>query len=128
MHLEDQEVYGDRRYASVNTSHTVLEKDVAVDTWIDTLTDSYKSYESSEETSQSNQEIILTWMSQKNSPQIRIPIFDSSMLLWVECIIKFKDIVNNKSFLCITCINKLLVKPGEPFKHIQIIEEATYSP
>lgn len=84
----------------MNTSHTVFEKDTAVDTWIDNLTDSYESYESSRETSQSNQEIILTWMLQQNFPRITIPIFDGSPLLWVEFIIKFKDIVHNKSFLC----------------------------
>ena len=61
-HLEDQEVYGDRRYGYLTTSHAVLEIDVAVDSCINKLTNSSGSYESSRETSQSNQEITLTWI------------------------------------------------------------------
>ena len=76
----------------MNTSHTVLEKDVAVDTWIDKLTDSYESYEISRETS-------LTWMLQQYLLRIKTAIFDGFPLLWVEFIIKFKGIVHNKSFL-----------------------------
>ena len=90
--IEDQEVYGDIRYVSVNTSHTVLEKDVAVDTWIDKLTDSYESYEIS-------REISLTWMLQQYLLRIKTAIFDGFPLLWVEFIINFKGIVHNKSFL-----------------------------
>ena len=76
----------------MNTSHTVLEKDVAVDTWIDKLTDSYESYEIS-------REISLTWMLQQYLLRIKTAIFDGFPLLWVEVIIKFKGIVHNKSFL-----------------------------
>ena len=61
-HLEDQEVYGDRRYGYVTTNHAVLEIDVAADSCINKLTNSSGSYESSRETSQSNQEITLTWI------------------------------------------------------------------
>ena len=76
----------------MNTSHTVLEKDVAVDTWIDKLTDSYESYEIS-------REISLTWMLQQYLLRIKTVIFDGFPLLWVEFIIKFKGIVHNKSFV-----------------------------
>ena len=84
----------------MKTSHTVLGKDVVLDTWIDKLKNSYENYESSRETSQSNQVITLTWMLQQNLTRIKITIFDGSPLISVEFIIKFKDFVQHKSFLC----------------------------
>ena len=99
MQLEDQEVYCDWRYTSVTTSQEVLEKNFAGDTWIHKLLNNYETYASSTEASQSNQEITLTCMLQQNLPQIKRPKFDGSPLLWVEFVIKFKDIVHNKSFL-----------------------------
>ena len=84
----------------MKTSHTVLGKDVVLDTWIDKLKNSYENYESSRETSQSNQVIALTWMLQQNLTRTKITIFDGSPLIWVEFIIKFKDFVHHKSLLC----------------------------
>ena len=84
----------------MKTSHTVLGQDVVLDTWIDKLKNSYENYESSRETNQSNQVITLTWMLQQNLTRIKITIFDGSPLISVEFIIKFKDFVHHKSFLC----------------------------
>ena len=93
----------------VTTSQAVLEKDVAVDIWINKLTDTQESYESSTETNQiyessteidqSNQEITLIWVLQQNLLRIKLSTFGGLPLLWVQIIIEFQDIGHSKNFL-----------------------------